>query len=675
MPEIKNTFISGKMNKDLDERVVANGEYRDAMNIQISTSEGSSVGAIQNILGNELVVGQGAIPEDSFCVGSIEDEKNNNIYWLVEGGHSNLTPNQIYSALNLGSDSLSYKDLILKYNVDNVSNPTTLVFIDVYKIQAQIGQYALSLTDTISTGTTIFNVVKNMKVRFVDESTGLYVPGFFAKVKSIDVTGTIVTLDRDIDSNPLTGVNGYLEFYNDRVLDFDRARLITGINIIDDFLFWTDNYSEPKKINIKRSIEGTDPQFRTIQNGNLHTNLIVEDRDITNSNNITPIRLEHITVVKKYPLTPPVLDLFGVQDELSGAVVHNFYNTQSGNAQEAGDIWGANFNTIHLNVNDVLILSPTGSSPGLPFEHEVRVRVLRDMTWVDPNGLTMQSGWWEVEILSALFNVDSTFTWDWMVQVKEDEKIFQRRFPRFAYRYKYEDGEYSTFSPFSELAFKPGVFKYEPRQAYNLGLQNTLTKVNIKDFNTPQVPEDVVQIDILYKETNSPAVYVVDKIKKTDPPLDSGSNNWALNEYEVTSDVIYSVLPENQLLRSWDNVPRLALSQEITANRLIYGNYLQNYNFESKPLLTANWESEVHGWDYYGEKSVKSNREYNLGVTYLDAYGRETPVFTNKDASLKMPFAQSLRNNRISVTNRTIPPSWAKYWKVYIKETSNEYYN
>jgi hypothetical protein len=52
MPEIKNQFTSGKMNKDLDERLVPNGEYRDAMNIQVSTSEGSDVGTIQNILGN-----------------------------------------------------------------------------------------------------------------------------------------------------------------------------------------------------------------------------------------------------------------------------------------------------------------------------------------------------------------------------------------------------------------------------------------------------------------------------------------------------------------------------------------------------------------------------------------------------------------------------------------------
>ena len=42
-----------------------------------------------------------------------------------------------------------------------------------------------------------------------------------------------------------------------RVLNFDFNRKITGITVLDDMLFWTDNFSEPKKINIKRSKAGT----------------------------------------------------------------------------------------------------------------------------------------------------------------------------------------------------------------------------------------------------------------------------------------------------------------------------------------------------------------------------------------------------------------------------------
>ena len=55
MPEIKNQFTKGKMNKDLDERLIPKGEYKDAMNIQVSTSEDSDVGTVQNILGNKII--------------------------------------------------------------------------------------------------------------------------------------------------------------------------------------------------------------------------------------------------------------------------------------------------------------------------------------------------------------------------------------------------------------------------------------------------------------------------------------------------------------------------------------------------------------------------------------------------------------------------------------------
>ena len=58
MPELKHHFAGGKMNLDLDERLVPNGEYRKAFNIQVSSSEGSNVGVLQNLLSNKKVEGQ-----------------------------------------------------------------------------------------------------------------------------------------------------------------------------------------------------------------------------------------------------------------------------------------------------------------------------------------------------------------------------------------------------------------------------------------------------------------------------------------------------------------------------------------------------------------------------------------------------------------------------------------
>jgi len=72
------------MNKDLDERIVPNGQYRHAENIQVSTSDGGEVGTIQNVLGNSLIANQDFISDQAVCIASIADEKNDKIYWFVK---------------------------------------------------------------------------------------------------------------------------------------------------------------------------------------------------------------------------------------------------------------------------------------------------------------------------------------------------------------------------------------------------------------------------------------------------------------------------------------------------------------------------------------------------------------------------------------------------------------
>jgi len=48
-----------------------------------------------------------------------------------------------------------------------------------------------------------------------------------------------------------------ITFHGDRGLNFHPDRKITGLNVIDKMIFWTDNHSEPKKINIERGKLGS----------------------------------------------------------------------------------------------------------------------------------------------------------------------------------------------------------------------------------------------------------------------------------------------------------------------------------------------------------------------------------------------------------------------------------
>ena len=94
MPNIVNTFLKSKMNKDLDNRLVPNGEYRDANNLQISRSQGSEVGEFENILGNnELAyLYTGTIGQDDYTgkiIGQFTNETDNIIYVYSAGYDGN----------------------------------------------------------------------------------------------------------------------------------------------------------------------------------------------------------------------------------------------------------------------------------------------------------------------------------------------------------------------------------------------------------------------------------------------------------------------------------------------------------------------------------------------------------------------------------------------------------
>ena len=93
--KINNNFSNGKMNKDLDERLVPKGGYTDALNIRVLNTEGSDAGAIENTLGNkQLTFNQTS--NNPITIGSVNDEANEKIYWFVVNslGHSFHTGRQ-----------------------------------------------------------------------------------------------------------------------------------------------------------------------------------------------------------------------------------------------------------------------------------------------------------------------------------------------------------------------------------------------------------------------------------------------------------------------------------------------------------------------------------------------------------------------------------------------------
>ena len=82
MAKVKNIFVEGKMNKDLDERLIPKGQYKDALNVRINNSTGSDVGAIENSLSNKKLsnLDFGTNPT---CIGSCTNPADQMVYWFV----------------------------------------------------------------------------------------------------------------------------------------------------------------------------------------------------------------------------------------------------------------------------------------------------------------------------------------------------------------------------------------------------------------------------------------------------------------------------------------------------------------------------------------------------------------------------------------------------------------
>jgi hypothetical protein len=354
MANITRNFIAGRMNKVVDERLVPDGEYIDAMNIRMGSTENSEIGVVENTKGNTRLTtikytDGTPISASARCIGAIDDSTNETIYWFIHD-----------SAFAVGNTGKL--DMIVSFN-----------------IYTQIFTYhVISIDDGSGANTT---------------------------------------------------------------LNFNPQYLITGVDIIDDLLFFTDDYNPPRFINIKKNYP--DPIL-----------------------NIDQFSAESILVIKKPPVESP-----GIQ------------------------------------------LLTTGSQ----------------------------------------------------------DNFMQERFICFAYRYRYEDGEYSATSQWSAPAFQPNPFEFSINSFLNEGMVN-INNTAIVTYNTggPLVKG----IDLLFKEAQGIIIRVIEKLDKAELGLSDNTNY----NYTFTNSKIFTILPESELLRLYDNVPLLAKAQTIMGNRLMYGNYVEGYD-------------------------------------------------------------------------------------------------
>ena len=327
MPELKHTFTGGRMEKDLDERIVPNGQYREALNIGVATSEDSDVGAAQNILGNIRVTEAIRGRTISFLKHEVGTE------YTMHNGERSYDNNHIAHIVDPQSDKLYrfintapktddhgegvWMDRIIEYDTTkDLSVPwhekESAVMIDIYKVKSHLKS---SVDVCVNGNKTIIQLTNNenlnqirwgMRVNCSNCGGSSHCTNWpmdtAMTVEHVNYQTGEILLDKlwpgsGSDNHHSPGL--CIWFTGDRNLNFSPDVPITGMNIIDGMLFWTDNHSEPKKIDIERCKFGSDTTnwlttpglegrhspgyyepYTKIDDFNQHTILVVED-DLT----------------------------------------------------------------------------------------------------------------------------------------------------------------------------------------------------------------------------------------------------------------------------------------------------------------------------------------------------------------------------------------------------------
>ena len=251
---------------------------------------------------------------------------------------------------------------------------------------------------------------------------------------------------------------------------------------------------------------------------------------------------------------------------------------------------------------------------------------------------------------------------------------FEKVFPYFSYRWRYNDGQYSPYAPFTKVNFIPKAPDIEEffRNGHNTSITNILEQITLSDID--KGGPDVEAVDILYTESISSTIYVL----KTIEIPESERGNGSPLEVQVKERSFGAALPANQLTRHFDSVPRKAKAQETTANRIFYANYIGKYNQEDQLRIKLDTKSLI---DPLNGPALKTNRTYEVGVSYIDKFGRVGGLLTQKapdvdgeGSSIKTSFTQLFR----PILNAKIlsdPPECAKFYRYYVKDIAGEHFN
>ena len=669
MPEVKNTFLKSRMNKDLDARILPNGEYRDAQNVNVSKSEGEDVGSLENVLSNiqvsdikdDIIQAElnYANNDSTIVIKPTESQIEQSLYGLeIIGQFMDVKNNRIFIMLTNYTDTSANR-------LSNFANP------DYY--------------EEVSPG--------SINTNFVYKGAGCY-------IYMLDINGNTTSV--------LVGGN---------FLNFSKTHRILSINVLEDLLFWTDDRNQPRKININRaynqSFSSGDPYYYT------------EDHvSVAKFAPVLPISFVEETA--KYVWESTMQSV--TQEYLPIHLIDTIRTPQGGGGFtiEMNRTFSSGTGDSLLKADDKVIIE---NSDGEEFEYTVLSvgagsttdTVLINGTFADQGLSSVEVGW------AVKFQRENPF---YQQNYIGDQNVLKDKFVRFSYRFKYDDNEYSLFAPFTQEVFVPKQFGYfvdnDESKTGKSGIvsfmENLIDKVKF-NIRLPYIGtnmEDILkvkEIQIVSKASDEQAVKVIEDV----PIGDITNTQDYIYEYNCIKP--YKTLPENELTRVHDKVPIRAKCQEVTSNRVIYGNFIDKHtspdfldyqlrvniknilNVGPTPSDPTDVFSQLR--KEYPTHTLKQNRSYTVGVVLVDRYGRSSNVILSKqnvtipqdkvstvysgytnfgtqdvidwpgnvlEIQFNNPISNSGPEGYPGLYSTTNPLGWYSY-KIVVKQQEQEYYN
>ena len=683
MAEQKNTFLKGKMNQDLDSRIVPEGEYRFAKNLSLSRSQGDSVGEFENVLGNTEIA---SLPDaTAVVIGNIVDETNNIAFFLAVG-----TTSYIYQ-VDLSNNTLQvlvsgdFLNFNVNYRVTGINLIENLLFwtdnlnqprkINIDKARLDASHY--SNEDKIS-------VAK------------------FAPYEPIIVMDMIKTTTTSSVVDSLTiDVNDASEIeIGDIVKDHDRSEypfVITKTIYVTNIDADTITLSDAVTIDTGFELDFSRPTMKN-----------KSDKFLSNYSTGT--------YEQEGTATPTVNTVYFTEGDQGDA---DFVYSSNNGIPRVGDIVTSDLIPVSEGLRVTSVNIDYLNTETQPFVQKQKISLTFNK--IPSAALT------DIYISS---NPDFDLFW------KGDSTFLKDKFVRFSYRFEFEDNEYSIIAPFSQPMFIPkqygefGGGQKSPTEDMNDAYKSTivtwfennidsiLLKIPAEKVSQAEMVSDlgIVKIDILYKESDSLAVKVLETIELDPndsdvlPSISFKSGHEVIKrfiEHNYNSTKPYKTLPENQTTRVSDRVPLKALAQEVSGNRVIYGNFTDRHTSPSRIPFSATAQrrsTASNNYTQYPKHTLKQSRTYQVGFVLSDKYGRQSdvilssydnvtgipgstvfhryntssdqessPVFDWIGDALSIELAEKIGLDNIYNEN-TNPTGWYSY-KIVVKQQEQEYYN